>query len=184
MYRTLLVLVMLVSPASLALSQEPAPTVAAKDDKGQQEREAEFAKRLSGTTLQGFFSTTEETSGDEPPTLRGDRYDLVKAEKGKEGRWLFQSRIRYGDRDVTIPLNLVVEWAGETPVIVVDNLSIPGMGTFTARVMFHEDHYAGYWSGGDHGGHLFGRIVRDADGEEKKPSADRQVPRERQESPR
>lgn len=172
MVRMLITSVLFLSLASWANAQQPATRAADQEEEKQQQREAEFAKRLSGATLQGFFSTTEETAGDEPPQLRGDRYDLVKVEKGKEGRWLFQSRIRYGDHDVTIPLNLPVEWAGETPVIVVDNLNIPGMGTFTARVMFHEDHYAGYWSGGDHGGHLFGRVVRDADESSEVPKAE------------
>jgi hypothetical protein len=57
-----------------------------------------------------------------------------------------------------IPLPLPIEWAGNTPVIVVDDVTIPGMGTFSARVMFFADHYAGYWKHGDHGGHLFGVV--------------------------
>ncbi len=177
MARTLLLLIVFASATSLGMAQQPVATAAAEsDDERQQRLEAEFAKRLSGATLQGFFSTTEELAGDEPPKLRGDRYDFVKVQKGEGNRWLFQSRIRYGNHDVTIPLNLPVEWAGETPVIVVDDLNIPGMGIFTARVMFHEDHYAGYWSGGDHGGHLIGRIVRDVDQDQQKPKPEGEAP--------
>ena len=31
---------------------------------------------------------------------------------------------------------------------------------FTSRVLVYRDHYAGFWAGADHGGHLFGRIER------------------------
>ncbi|HEX6963094.1 MAG TPA: hypothetical protein VF175_14590, partial [Lacipirellula sp.] len=66
----------------------------------------------------------------------------------------------YGDHDVTAPLTLPIRWAGDTPVICVDELPIPGLGAFTARVMIYRDHYAGFWAGKDHGGHLFGVIQR------------------------
>ena len=45
-------------------------------------------------------------------------------------------------------------------MVVVDNVGFPGLGTFSARVLFHEGRYAGYWHGADHGGHLFGTIER------------------------
>ena len=40
----------------------------------------------------------------------------------------------------------------------LDDVMVPGFGTFTCRVMIDGDQYAGTWSGGDHGGHMFGRI--------------------------
>jgi hypothetical protein len=40
---------------------------------------------------------------------------------------------------------------------------VPGMGSFTARVFFYGDLYAGTWShGANVGGHVTGRIERDA----------------------
>jgi hypothetical protein len=59
-----------------------------------------------------------------------------------------------------VPLVIPVKWAGDTPVISVTDLSIPGAGTYTARVMIYRDQYAGTWSGVDCGGHLWGRIER------------------------
>ena len=44
--------------------------------------------------------------------------------------------------------------------ITVTDAKIPGLGTYTARVMFYRDEYAGTWSGGNHGGHLWGKIER------------------------
>jgi hypothetical protein len=44
-------------------------------------------------------------------------------------------------------------------------LSIPGLGTYTARVLIYRGQYAGTWSGGDHGGELWGRIEKSAGSE-------------------
>ena len=45
-------------------------------------------------------------------------------------------------------------------VVSVTDLGLPGLGTYTARVVFYRDSYAGMWWGGKHGGNLFGRIER------------------------
>ena len=53
-----------------------------------------------------------------------------------------------------------VRWAGDTPVISVTNFGIPLIGTYSARVVIYQGQYAGTWSGKTHGGHLFGKIVK------------------------
>ena len=80
-------------------------------------------------------------------------------------RWLFVARVEFGGKDVAVPIPLDVKWAGDTPVITLTDLTIPGLGTYTARVLIFRDHYAGTWSGGGHGGHLWGRIERPEDAE-------------------
>jgi hypothetical protein len=72
--------------------------------------------------------------------------------------WLFPARIEYGGKDVTLPIPLPVQWAGDTPVVVVDQVELPGFGTVSARVLFFDGHYAGYWKHGEHSGNLFGEI--------------------------
>ena len=53
----------------------------------------------------------------------------------------------------------VREWAEETPMVSLTNASLPGLGdAFSARVIFHDNRYAGTWQHGDVGGHLFGTI--------------------------
>ena len=47
---------------------------------------------------------------------------------------------------------------------------LPGFGTVSARVMFFDGHYAGYWKHGDHSGNLFGEI-HSADGKASQPAA-------------
>ncbi len=127
------------------------------------ERYAALEKSLTGVTLVGHF-----TDSDQPAAhLTAERYELESVRHLGKGQWLFQTRIRYGEHDIKLPLTLPIYWAGDTPVITVDKLVIPGLGTFTARVMIFDGHYAGFWSGADHGGHLFGVIEKKA---EKEPS--------------
>ena len=46
-------------------------------------------------------------------------------------------------------------------MVSMTDLGLPGLGTYTARVAFYRDSYAGIWGGGGkHGGNMFGRIVR------------------------
>lgn len=55
---------------------------------------------------------------------------------------------------------LEIKWAGDTPVITLTDLAIPGLGTFTARVVIYDNKYAGTWQHGQVGGSLFGRIEK------------------------
>ncbi len=117
--------------------------------------ERQFEESLSGATLVGHFTIGNSSS------LTEEKYTIQKVSKIKDGLWLFQARIEYGKRDVTLPLPLPVKWAGDTPMITLTDLSIPGIGAYTARVMFYRGQYAGTWSGKTGGGgHLFGRIVK------------------------
>ena len=49
----------------------------------------------------------------------------------------------------------------KNPIITLTDLSIPGLGTYTARVIIYRDQYAGTWSAAEVKGQLFGRIVRE-----------------------
>lgn len=116
--------------------------------------ESAFANAMNGATLVGAF-----TMSNAPDALpRSERYDLGEVRKLADGLWLLPTRIRYGDKDVTLPITLPVQFAGDTAVIVVDKVGFPGLGVYSARVLVHDGRYAGYWHGGGHGGHLFGEI--------------------------
>jgi hypothetical protein len=47
-------------------------------------------------------------------------------------------------------------------MILLSDMTIPALGTFSARVFFYGDRYSGTWQHGSVGGHLFGRIEREA----------------------
>jgi hypothetical protein len=49
---------------------------------------------------------------------------------------------------------------GDTPIIPMTDMAVPGLGTFTARVMFYRGRYAGTWQHDTVGGHLWGIIER------------------------
>lgn len=110
-----------------------------------------LAEAISNTKWTGSFTI----AGDEgdPKT---ETYEIKDAQYQGNDQWLLTARIAYGDRDITVPIPLEIKWAGKTPVITVDNLTIPPLGTFDARVLMRRGSYAGTWAHGDKGGHLFG----------------------------
>lgn len=122
------------------------------------ELEKEFKQRVTNVRLVGNFTLDEE----DPGTLRAEEYAITGAVKlGTGDLWALTSRIKYGDTDLTVPVPVQVKWAGNTPVIIVDSVQIPGLGTFSARVLLDKTRYAGTWSHDEKGGHMFGVIKRD-----------------------
>jgi hypothetical protein len=119
------------------------------------ERDQEFQRMMSGVVLVGnsTLHNRDELSDEE-------RYTIDKVSKLAGDTWLFQTRLKYGSQEIPVPIPLTVQWAGDTPVITLTDLSIPGVGTYTARVLLYRGQYAGTWSSKSHGGQLFGKIVR------------------------
>ena len=121
--------------------------------------ESKFVERMSGVVLAGRYSVT---SGGKESAASMEKYTIsrVSRVKDKEDLWLFETRIQYGKTDLPVPLTLPVKWAGDTPIITLTDLTIPALGTFTARVMIHGELYAGTWQHGKTGGHLWGRVEK------------------------
>ncbi len=120
------------------------------------QNEKQFQEMMSGATLIGH-STRFNKEGLAPGE---EHYTIDKVSKLTGDTWLFQARIQYGSHDLPLPIPVTIKWAGDTPVITLTDLKLPGLGTFTARVLLYRDRYAGTWSGGDHGGEMFGKIER------------------------
>ena len=162
MTATCLGLCLALVPAAVAQDAppEPPPAKAPEPKVDQAELDRQFEKTMSGAALVGRF--TLEGRGGAGREPREERYHINKVTKMTGDYWMFVARVQYGKKDVTVPMMLQVKWAGDTPVITLTDLAIPGLGTYTARVMIFRDHYAGYWSGGDHGGNLWGRVERPA----------------------
>jgi len=116
--------------------------------------EQKFQQMISGVTLIGRSASLKEESA-----AGEEKYVIEKVSKLGGETWLFHVRIQYGSHDVPVPLPVTIKWAGDTPVITINNLTIPGLGAYTARVLLYQDQYAGIWSSKDHGGQLFGKIV-------------------------
>jgi len=142
--------------------QAATPAAAAK------QRHDRFAAMMKGVRLVGSFTRDD----DESATPRQEEYEIAGATKiGAGDGWLVMARIRYGSVDVTVPVPVEVKWAGETPVITLDDVTIPGLGTFSARVVLDRGRYAGTWTHDKVGGHMFGRIVTTAPPADGPPSA-------------
>jgi hypothetical protein len=153
---------------AIARAQAADADAGAKPQPTQEELEQQFAETMSGATLVGQFTITGLTDG---KPLKEERYTLGKVHKLKNGLWSIEARIQYGDHDVKLPLALPVKWAGDTPVITVTDVAFPGLGTYTARVLFYRGQYAGTWSGSTHGGQLFGKVIKAGEAEAKTDEA-------------
>jgi hypothetical protein len=129
-------------------SKKPATT--------QDELDRKFQEMMKGVTLVGRSTrlSDDRIAGDE-------KYVIEKVSKLAGDTWLFHARFNCcGQNNIVVPIPVSIKWAGDTPVITLTDLSIPGMGTYTARVLLYKDQYAGTWSGQKGGGQLFGKIVR------------------------
>jgi hypothetical protein len=115
----------------------------------------EFEQTLTGAVLAGKFAMGDKVAE--------DRYTILKASHMTGETWVIQTRIQYGKRDITVPVPVTVKWAGDTPVITLTDAGIPGLGTFTARVLFYRGQYAGTWANQEgHGGQMWGKLERAA----------------------
>ena len=121
----------------------------------------ELNKKLAADLTNVKFVGSFTVSGKESEAPKEEEYTITSALKLDEpDLWLLKARIKYGKTDQTFPIPLEIKWAGDTPIITLTNLEIPGLGTFTSRVIIYEGRYAGTWQHGDVGGHLFGRIEK------------------------
>jgi hypothetical protein len=121
----------------------------------QAEYERLLQERMRNVTLVGYSTRTNKEG-----TFGPEKYKIESIRKVSGDTWLFQTRLRYDGKDLPVPIPVTLKWAGDTPVITLTDLTIPGVGTWTARVLLYRDQYAGTWSGKTHGGQMFGKIVQ------------------------
>ena len=130
------------------------------------ELEAQFKETLTMATLAGRWCAIQD--GRLGPEKQ-EKYTVNSVTKVGGDLWLINSRIQYGKMDFVAPIPVQVKWAGDTPVIILDKVGIPGSGEYSARVLIFEKTYAGTWSGGDHGGLLNGIITSQDESKTKEP---------------
>ena len=124
------------------------------------EEQARFdglSKMLTNVKLTGKFTIV----GKDDEKAIEETYTIVSAEKAEEKNfWLITAKMKSGDEERTYPMALPIDWAGDTPVISLTDFTIPLLGTFDCRVVFHDGKYAGTWRHGEVSGHLFGSISK------------------------
>jgi hypothetical protein len=146
-------------------ASKPATTVPAVE---MNEHEQAFVDLMKGNQLTGKF-TVDGRDDD----ARTDSYLINAVSKVKDDNWLVHSRIKYGDLDVVVPIPVKMNWAGDTAVLSVTDLAIPGLGEgFSTRLLFDGKRYAGTWSHNEVGGHMWGKIEKQPE-EDVKPKADK-----------
>lgn len=144
-----------------AVAQEPkteTPKAAGKPGPSAEELEAKFTAALTKATMTGRWCLLKD--GKLSPD-KDEKYTISSVKKTGDGEWTISARIEYAGLSIDAPVPVQVKWAGDTPVIIVNNLGLPGTAKYSARVMIYGDTYAGTWSGGDHGGLLHGVITRE-----------------------
>ncbi len=146
-------------PAGEPPAKAPSPpaSAAAKPKPTQSELEATFQQTLSNATLAGRWCAIQD--GKLSPE-KEDKYTIVNVAKLGGDAWIVNARVQYGNKDFVAPIPVQVKWAGDTPVITLDDVGVPGGHSYSARVLIHGQTYAGTWSGGDHAGLMSGVISR------------------------
>ncbi len=117
--------------------------------------EKQFKELLTDAVFVGRWCLVKDGAMGEE---QDEKYTIHGASKVGGEVWLIHARVQYGRRDLVVPIPVKVKWAGDTPIISITDLGIPGLGTYTARVVVYGGTYAGTWSGGNHAGLLHGII--------------------------
>ena len=94
--------------------------------------ERQFTERMREVSLVGSFTV----AGREDRTPRPDRYDISSVEKVGDNLWRFNAGMQCCGINGTIPIVVPMQWNGDTPMIMMTDTSLPGVGTFTVRVFF------------------------------------------------
>jgi hypothetical protein len=116
--------------------------------------ERQFTERMRDVTMVGTFTV----AGREDRVTHADRYDIASVEKVGDNLWRFNANCCGVNR--TIPIVVPMRFNGDTPLIMMTDTGLPGIGAFTVRVFFYGDRYAGTWQHGATGGHMSGRIEK------------------------
>jgi len=118
--------------------------------------ERDFSERMRDVALIGSFTV----DGRENRTPRSDRYDILSVEKVGTDLWRFNASMQCCGVNGAIPIVIPMRFNGDTPMIEMTDTSLPGIGTFTVRLFFYRDRYAGTWQHGNVGGLMSGRIEK------------------------
>jgi len=154
--------------ASAATAQDSSAKPAKAPTK--EELIAKLKDTLTGAKLTGNFTII----GKDDKPAAPEAYWIVSAQKVDEGDlWLLKARIKYANKDITLPVPIEIQWAGDTPVMTMTNMAIPGLGDkFSTRVVIYDGLYSGTWAHGPVKGHLYGTIAKDEPPKADAPKTD------------
>jgi hypothetical protein len=129
---------------------------------GTAEVEAKFIAMLKDATLKGTWAPVQQ--GRLGGEKGDDSYRIARVEKVDGDKWTVVSIFNFRNQNMEFPISCSVKFAGDASVLILDNVRAgPGKANWSARVMFHEDVYAGRWwetANREHGGTIAGTITR------------------------
>jgi len=129
---------------------------------GEGDVEAKFVAMLKNATLKGTWAPVQ---GGKLGGERGnDSYKIARAEKSADGKWSIIYVMNYQGRQIEFPIAASVKFAGDTAVLILDNVKAgPGGANWSARIMFFDNVYTGRWwetANKEHGGTISGTITQ------------------------
>lgn len=142
------------------MAQEPkkdAPAAAGKTAPTQEELEKKFTDTMTNAVMAGRWCLLEDGK---LGADKDDKYTISSVAKNADGSWTITAKIEYAGLTFNAPVPVQVKWAGDTAVIIVDNMGLPGTAKYSARVLVHDGTYSGTWSGGGHGGLMHGVVKK------------------------
>jgi len=134
-----------------AVSQKPLPA----------DPEERFKFLFTKSYLSGRWAPLKDGAlGDE---RAGDKYQIISVAKGSGDNWVVNAKLKYREQEFVLPFPVRMKFDGDTAILIVDELTIPGGGTYSARLMIYERTYSGTWKGQRGGGMLYGTITHEAE---------------------
>lgn len=149
-----------------ALAQDQAPKDSSKPAPAPQKSlpsdpEERFKAVFTKATLSGRWARLKDGVLGEERT--GDKYAILNVIKRDGDNWTVNAKMKYGEKELIIPVPVRMKFTGDTALLTVDELAIPGGGTYTARLMIFERTYSGTWKDQRGGGMLYGTITNEGE---------------------
>lgn len=103
---------------------------------------AEFSAMLKNATLKGTWAPIDQRLlGND----KEDGYQIASATKKEGDTWEIVYKMKLQGREINFPLPVTVKFAGDVAVMILEDSPV-GIGqTWSARILFHDDVYAGSW---------------------------------------
>jgi len=154
---TVLTMALGLACAPVSRAQDPKPVSPTEASAAvSPELEAKFIATLTDATFKGRWSPI--TDGQLGPE-KEESYLITSVTKVGGDKWTINARLSYAGQSLVLPIPAQVKWAGDTPVLILDQLTLGVGPTYSARVMIYDKTYAGTWSGGGKAGMLNGLIA-------------------------
>ncbi|MEM7014309.1 MAG: hypothetical protein AAF585_22840 [Verrucomicrobiota bacterium] len=104
--------------------------------------EADFIAMLKNATLKGTWAPV---AGGQIGEDKDDAYHIVGAVKKDGDNWHIVTKVKHQEQEFEYPIPVIVKFAGDTAVMILNDSPTGDGGKWSARVMFHNDVYAGSW---------------------------------------